>query len=364
LKNLYVKLSLNLRAILLKVLTQPQATNLDSAVTSANHTVINKIDTIEAVNNVIALQNGLERNELAADTSNLGKSSENILFTVPYRCTLNRDSLKAEMRKVVLEIDTIPKGLQLIVQENIKDTVQLQPPVFLKSLFTHHSLIPKNFEPKPKIAQDQNWMVMILVFVLFLVAILRVYYQRKFTLFINAFFSKRFSNQIIREENALTQSTSVILSIVFLISISLFFYLVSLHFHHQLIGANELQKFGVIILACVVFYFLKFLTNKLGGYLFKVYKETDEYIFNQFLVLQIMGLLLVALCILLSYNTNINKEFIIYTGFITLGIGFIVRMIKSFGIANTNTYSPVYIFLYLCTLEILPLIIIVKLIVR
>jgi hypothetical protein len=69
-------------------------------------------------------------------------------------------------------------------------------------------------------------------------------------------------------------------------------------------------------------------------------------------------------CIILNYGANFDKSMIIYLGFGTMIIGFIVRMIKSIGIANMNTYSPVYIFLYLCTLEFLPLIIIVKLIIR
>ncbi|MFN5712766.1 MAG: DUF4271 domain-containing protein [Bacteroidota bacterium] len=43
-------------------------------------------------------------------------------------------------------------------------------------------------------------------------------------------------------------------------------------------------------------------------------------------------------------------------------LSFIVRMIKSLGISNMGSYSPVYIFLYLCSLEILPLIIIIKLV--
>jgi hypothetical protein len=120
----------------------------------------------------------------------------------------------------------------------------------------------------------------------------------------------------------------------------------------------------MILLSCICFYFLKLLTNKASGYIFKVNKETDEYIFNQFIVLQILGLLLIICCIILRYSVDINKEFVIYFGFGTLMIGFIIRMIKSFGIANMNSYSPVYIFLYLCTLEILPLIIIVKLIMR
>ena len=298
------------------------------------------------------------------DTLGETKIIEKTYFTVPYRCTLNRDSLKAENRKVILEIDTIPKGLELIVSNSLRDTTLLKSTLFSESIFGNHLLIPQKMELKPKLNESQNWLFLILVFVLFLLGILRVFYQKKLALFINAFISRRFSNQIIREENALTQSTSVILSIVFFISISLFFYLTSKFFHQNTGSYSNIQYFFLILLGCIAFYFSKFITNKLGGHVFKIHKETDEYIFNQFLVLQILGILLTMWCILLNYSTKISKEFIIYIGFATLLMGFVVRMIKGFGIANMNTYSPVYIFLYLCTLEILPLIIIVKLIIR
>ena len=294
------------------------------------------------------------------------KSNYNLekqLFTVPYRCVLNRDSLKYEHRKVILEIDTIPKGIDLILPNFVKDSTQKIDLTYTKSIFSPHLLSLKNREPKPKIVNHENWLFIIFVLVIFLIGILRVFYQKKFTLFLNAFISKRFSNQIIREENALTQSTSVVLSIIFFISISLFLFLASRFYHKTIAGSSEWQKFGIILVGCVIFYFFKLIANKTIGTLFKAYKEIEEYIFNQFLVIQVLGILLTILCILLSYSMIFNKEIIILMGLIILVLGFVVRMIKSFSIVNLNTYSPVYIFLYLCTLEILPLIIIIKLII-
>lgn len=354
--------------IFAKVLKQTQVNNADTAALTINKNevtgVLSKVPAQNSRSETTNSDNNTTSLKQLQDTVATTKIIENSYFTVPYRCVLNRDSLKAEMRKVVLEIDTIPKGLDLIVSQSLKDSTQLKPTQFSESIFSRHLLITKKIEPKPKPYESQNWLVLIFVLVLFLIGILRVFYQKKFMLFINAFVSKRFSNQIIREENAISQSTSVVLSIVFFISISVFFYSASRYFHLNYSEYSDIQYFFVILLACIAFYFLKFLLNKLGGFIFKAYKETDEYIFNQFLVIQILGLLLTIWCILLNYSPKISKEVIIYIGFGTLTIGFLVRMIKGFGIANMNSYSPVYIFLYLCTLEILPLIIIVKLIIR
>ena len=329
---------------------------------SVQFSSINSSNAIKGINNINI--NHHVKATLVLDSIPNINTVKNTLFTVPYRCLLNRDSLKAEARKAILEIDTIPKGLQLIYTKPMSDSIKVQQLNFSKSIFSSHLLIAKKIQPLPVVANHQNWMVPIIMLLLLLIGILRVFYQKKFTLFINAFVSRRFSNQIIREENAITQSTSLILTSVFFFSMALFLFLTGKYFNQNLIGRNDFQQFLFILLICVGFYFVKMLANKIGGYIFKVYKETDEYIFNQFLVLQIMGLLLTIWCILLNYSTIINKGYIIYLGFGTLIIGFFVRMIKSFGIANISSYSPIYIFLYLCTLEILPLLIIIKLMIR
>jgi len=322
-----------------------------------SNSVNNHLHEVKLNKNFIAIGN--------EDTLAKSNSIEHRLFKVPYRCTLNRDSLRAESRKVILEFDTIPKGLHLIYNNNTTDsTINSKISNFSKSIFSSHLLSTKKISPKPIIYENNNWMTIILILILFLIGVLRVFYQKKFNLFVNAFISKRFSNQISREENGLTQSTSVLLTIIFFLSISFFLYLSGRYYHQFQNGKNEFEQFLMILIGCLGFYFFKLIANKLTGYIFKIYRETDEYIFNHFLVLQIIGILLTAWCILLNYSTFVNKEFIIYVGFGTLFISFCVRMVKSLGIANMSSYSPIYIFLYLCSLEILPLIIIVKLIIR
>jgi hypothetical protein len=300
--------------------------------------------------------------ETVVDTLKGPESPVAQLFVVPYQSKLNQDSLQAASRKVVLEIDTIPKGLSLIYNPGVVDTLTPQTITYTKSIFSSHLLVTKNIEPRAVVKDGQNWIALLIVAIMLLLGVLRVFYQKKFTLFLSASVSKRFSNQLIREENALTQGTSVMLTIIFFLAVSLFFYLSLDDLNIKMGVVNDIQQFIIILTACIGFYFLKIFLHKLSGYIFKVYKETDEYIFNQFIVIQVSGLLLVLWCVLMSYCSDINKQYVVFIGFSTLLLSFIVRMIKSLGISNMGSYSPVYIFLYLCSLEILPLIIIIKLV--
>lgn len=300
--------------------------------------------------------------ETLVDAGNSKELQATPIIVVPYQSKINQDSLRAELRKVVLEIDTLPKGLNLIYRPSKSDSLMIKPASYSKSLFTSHLLLPKELQPHTIEKHHHNWISLLLLAMLLMLGILRVFYQKKLNLFLSSAISKRFSNQVFREENALTQGTSVVLTFIFFTAISLFFYLSSDFLPMNFGDMPEFQKYLLILASCLGFYFLKLLLHKVCGLIFKAYKETDEYIFNQFIVIQVSGLLLVIWCILMSYCKDIDRQYLVFAGFSTLLLGYFVRMIKSLGISNIGSYSAIYIFLYLCSLEILPLIIIIKLI--
>ncbi len=298
-----------------------------------------------------------------SDSIVLHHSQKNNLFTVPFQTRINRDSLRLEQKKITLPYDTLPKdwGLHSYSTVHVNDSMKL--PNYIPGIFNNHLLTPNGLTVKTKAVSQQNWMAGLFIGIIFLIALLRVFYQRKFSLFLSAFFSKRFSHQIVREENALTQTTSLIMTIVFMVSLSLFLFYTVLYYKLPVLNLISWQGYLLTLAACIAFYSIKTIVHRAGGLILNIRKEIEEYIFNQFLVIQVIGLILAPICILYSYSTLIPKEYLIFAGFTTLLASFIIRLSKSKNIANVNSFSPMYIFLYLCTFEILPLIIIIKLIV-
>ena len=69
---------------------------------------------------------------------------------------------------------------------------------------------------------------------------------------------------------------------------------------------------------------------------------------------QLFGILLFPLSIL-AYYTPFLRESILITGIIAIGIWLIVRIISMLHSGHQSNIGIIYIILYLCTLEILPL---------
>ena len=278
---------------------------------------------------------------------------------VPYAATplITNDSAQ----KIILPIDTMPNGLKLIAISTIPPAALKVNTQYVKSQFAGHLLQVKSTEPIIRNSENNNWFSLQLLLVIFILASLRTFYGKRLSLVIDAFLNQRYASQFFREENALIQRTSVLLSFMFIISASLFFYQLESLYPVQWIEFKGFQKYLMIFAFTLLFYIFKILFNKIGGFVFKCEKETSEYIFNQFLILQIMGLVLMFVVLIIKYQQIIPVYYILYLGLIILLVGFLIRIFRSFRITSKNIgFSYIYIFLYLCTLEIIPIVVIVK----
>lgn len=229
-------------------------------------------------------------------------------------------------------------------------------------LYHGHFLHPANQTPISKTASSPDWFFPILLLVLSVYAALRIFYTKYFSQMVLAFVNNNLTNQIVRDENILVQRTSTYLSLVFNLIAALFLYLVSLNYGWRLggigSGFNRFLLFAVLI---SLVYALKFLILKIAGRLFNLEREMATYIFNTFLINNILGIVLLPFIFLMAYNQVVSTQWFIVLGLSIVGLAFGYRIFRGILIGlSTSTFSLLYLFLYLCTLEIAPLMILIR----
>jgi hypothetical protein len=81
-----------------------------------------------------------------------------------------------------------------------------------------------------------------------------------------------------------------------------------------------------------------------------------------FVFINLLGLIMLPVVICLEFVKHVNPVVFIYTGLFLI-IGFLcMRLLRGIVIGmRSNRVSKFYLFLYLCTLEIVPFVILVKL---
>lgn len=227
-----------------------------------------------------------------------------------------------------------------------------------------HELKSTHSSPRKIEHTYQDWFFPVLIIVLSIYTWLRMFYNKYFNQLLQAFLNTNLTNQIVRDENILVQRASIFLALNFNLIAALFLYLLSMEMGWALggigMGFNRYVFFFTVVSAVYTF---KFLILKIIGWLFDLDREMATYIFNIFLINNVLGLILVPIAALMAYSPSIESHFLAYISLWLIGIAFFYRLVRGMlsGI-SVSGFSPIYLFLYLCTLEIAPLLVLIRIV--
>ncbi|MFY9308837.1 MAG: DUF4271 domain-containing protein [Bacteroidia bacterium] len=231
-----------------------------------------------------------------------------------------------------------------------------------KSLFQNHLLPIKNKEPQLHITNTDFWVAGILLLIYILFVWLYVSNRKKLNQVIQTFYINRSGGQLTRDDLALGNRVSVFLSVFFIVNTTLFIRHLLPYYGFDFFNSNVSLLGVATAILIIITYGIKFLVIRLLGYVFKVQKEMSEYAMLVFLFCNTLGLFLLPVVIGLSFIDQVPPSV-----FIKIGLGIIaafigVRTVRGLFLGlNSSRISKFYLFMYLCTLEILPFIILAKL---
>jgi hypothetical protein len=211
------------------------------------------------------------------------------------------------------------------------------------------------------------WVLAVIILGIMITGYLYSAFYNQLTDFVRALGNSRIAERLSVEGRAVSNPVSVLLSVNFILIISLFIL--------QLTSSGFFAKYHVkfsfvsfLLIAVTVFlvYLVKILFIKILGFIFDKKEIVEKYIFTVFLVNQMLGLVFIPFVIFIAYSTQ-SKIFgvengLIYFGIIVLLLGFIVRIWKGVVSVWATEKYWFYLFLYICTLEILPLLAGIKLV--
>jgi len=189
---------------------------------------------------------------------------------------------------------------------------------------------------------------------------LRTDQPRRVSQLVDSFFSNRFVDQWIREEGLLRSEVNIWLLLTSFVVLAL-----SLQQIPWLMGIFQLTEelrfiqFLWLFFGFIALFFVRLLLIQLGNTLLTSYSFAPVYVFNEFVFIQASALLFFPLVLLQAYS-NIWTDWTYVVLVLSIAaILFVTRIIKLgyLGVSQTS-FSPFYIILYLCSLEILPLVVV------
>ncbi len=231
------------------------------------------------------------------------------------------------------------------------------------SIFAPHELKITNQQPLPRTTPPTDWVAGILILCLLILAVIQVTVPRRLQQVFRSVALPYYVNQLEREGNLLSERMSFSLGFVYLTSLSLLLYRIAVYF----VPGRELPFSGwvlfmVILGICIMLYVLKILAMQFTGTVFKTTRLVHDYLVNNMIFNVVTGIILFP-AVMVSLYINDPVYIWISCGIVTILL--VYRFIRGFIIGLSNTkYSVFYLFLYLCTLEILPLLLIYKAVIQ
>ncbi len=244
----------------------------------------------------------------------------------------------------------------------VKNDSLREDPVLMNevSIFSNHSLKTIHTTPIFNSGKTSYWQG-ILLFVIFSVYVLiKISEPKKILKIFASVFSLQEAKQLFREEFKLAKRMSLFMGSCFILVISFLVQITNNYFGLILNNHSPIEQYLFFIMVICLAYITKFLVNYVLAFISLNNELGKEYMFNVVVFSQTIGIILFPFIVCLQF-THYPAEWFLYPSLIICGGFFTLRMFRGFIIsAREQNVGILYIFLYLCALEILPLLILIK----
>ena len=195
-------------------------------------------------------------------------------------------------------------------------------------------------------------------------ALIKNNFSRYLTDVFSSYFRTTIRQKQIKEQLLQSPLPSLLFNSFFVISTAVFLSLLLEHFHPAMQFSFWLLAF-YIALGLIILYAGKFVLLKFVGWVFQLTEAVNTYIFVVFSTNKVMGIALLPFSVMLAFSYGLVNEIAVTLSLIVIGLLFVYRYFLSYlSINRTVQINLFHFLLYLCAFEILPLLLINKLLLR
>jgi hypothetical protein len=212
---------------------------------------------------------------------------------------------------------------------------------------------------QPFKTHSNDWFTYAFILTLIILVFVKNTTKKYFSLLLQSITSFLASSKMYREQNISLLQGSAVMELFYLIVMALFGFQVLKSAGNRL-PLPDFMIFLICFVALFLFFQAKNLIYKLMGIFSETLSDTREYLFNVQNYYKVLGILLWPLVAFIAWFPFQNQHFFMITGLVLTLFFYLFYLIRGVRILIRKQYSIFYLFLYLCTLEILPLLLMFK----
>lgn len=207
---------------------------------------------------------------------------------------------------------------------------------------------------------QDDWMLLVLLVVAVTIAAIKYTYPRRLQRLLQSLFRVRMLQQLMREEMVMTHHSAIALFVSFSFTSALLLYFAAVQFNWPLLTFFGPWFYPALVAGVMALYLFKVILIRAIRAVFLADGGMWEYLNYSFVMNAVIGIAWLPIAILVMVSTGDLPAIFLWVAAAVFSISWLIRIAKGIQFAIQHHVLPVYIFLYLCTLEILPLAVIAK----
>ena len=204
------------------------------------------------------------------------------------------------------------------------------------------------------------WLFMYLFVLLVFFAWIRLYYRKILTQTVQASTNFQVASRMFQANSQLQNQLDKVLYVLYFLSLAFLLFIAEerMDIIPYDLNGGLLYLFNFTLL--VGMFFGRMVLLNLAGFLFNQLKIFKEYLYNTFIFNKLMGLAILPLLLFVVYTTGVLQEVIFWVTLTIATVVILMKVIRGVVFSFKKEISLFYMFLYLCALEIAPLVLLYK----
>lgn len=219
---------------------------------------------------------------------------------------------------------------------------------------------PSDLPPARSHDLRPDWLLGIIIGSLVLLAWLKLFYHKFLNQMMQSVSNYQLSVKLLRDQNIFSKRVAIALNLNFVFIGGAFIYLIFGYFNLQPFQLSDILSYLCYSGSLMLLLSVRYVVLHITGYLFDNHHVFREYLHQIFLIYKNLGIYLIMLVIGLAYIREELRIYFIYLGIILVFSAYLLRFFKGVRILMNKDVLIFYLILYLCTLEILPFLILYR----
>ena len=213
------------------------------------------------------------------------------------------------------------------------------------------------YNPEVNNKVNTTWQTILLLLAFGMLGFIKAFSSNRFNQIIKSIFSIHAAEEVVREERVFFHRVNLSLFFLYVISLTLLLASILIFQLTTLINGWFYLKIALFIVAA---YIVKFSTIYLLSVIFSRADLSVTYTYNTLIYNYLFGIVLLPCLAFIYYSSLPFLPILNYIVLPCFTFTFLLRILRMIMIGKQNNFFILYIILYICTLEIIPLVVLSK----